>query len=125
MDLLSRKGCVVLMLSPFIAKCFLDFFVAFGVVLGGSMMAGISAVLTLEPSGPVTRMELVSEQIKIWAMVAAIGGTIDPIRAIESQLIEGHLSPVIKQIIWIACAFIGAHTGSTLIQWICRGGAQG
>ncbi|MCP3772237.1 YtrH family sporulation protein [Paenibacillus sp. MZ04-78.2] len=110
-------------MSPFVSRCFLDFFVAFGVVLGGTMLAGISAVLTLEP--PVYRMTSVAEQIKIWAIVAAIGGTIDPIRAIETHFIEGHISPAIKQIMYIVCAFVGAHMGSTLIQWICKGGGEG
>ncbi|CAG7646684.1 Sporulation membrane protein YtrH [Paenibacillus solanacearum] len=110
-------------MAAFVSKCLLDFFVAFGVVLGGTMLAGISAVFTLEP--PVYRMTSVAEQIKIWAMVAAIGGTIDPIRAIETNFIEGHISPAIKQIVYIVCAFTGAHMGSTLIQWICKGGANG
>ncbi|TVY07423.1 YtrH family sporulation protein [Paenibacillus cremeus] len=110
-------------MASFISKCLLDFLVAFGVVLGGTMLAGICAVLTLEP--PAWRMASVAEQIKIWALVAAIGGTIDPIRAIETNFIEGHISPAIKQIMYIVCAFTGAHVGSTLIQWICKGGSNG
>lgn len=111
-------------MAGFVVKCLLDFFVAFGVVLGGTMLAGIHSVLTLDQP-PVHRMLTVAEQIKIWAMVAAIGGTIDPIRAIESHFALGHLSPAFKQILYIVCAFLGAHMGTTLIQWICRGGAEG
>jgi hypothetical protein len=107
----------------FLSRCLLDFFVAFGVVLGGTMLAGICAVLTLDP--PINRMSLVAEQIKIWAMVAAIGGTIDPIRAIETNFALGNISPAIKQILYIVCAFTGAHVGTMLIQWICKGGANG
>jgi hypothetical protein len=107
-------------MAVFLSRCLLDFFVAFGVVLGGTMLAGICAVLTLEP--PINRMEMVAEQIKIWAMVAAIGGTIDPIRAIETNFLEGQISPAVKQILSIVCAFVGAHFGTTLIQWICKGG---
>lgn len=110
-------------MGGFVSRCLLDFFVAFGVVLGGTMLAGICAVLTMEP--PIYRMTSVAEQIKIWALVAAIGGTIDPIRAIEANFIEGHLSPAFKQILYIVCAFAGAHSGSTLIQWICKGGGEG
>ncbi|MHC2181151.1 MULTISPECIES: YtrH family sporulation protein [unclassified Paenibacillus] len=110
-------------MAVFLSKCLLDFFVAFGVVFGGTMLAGISAVITLEP--PVYKMMSVSEQIKIWAMVAAIGGTIDPIRAIETHFHDGHISPAIQQIMYIVCAFVGAHMGTTLIQWICKGGSSG
>ncbi|MCZ8518352.1 MULTISPECIES: YtrH family sporulation protein [Paenibacillus] len=110
-------------MASFLTKCLLDFFVAFGVVLGGTMLAGICAVITLDP--PVHRMETVAEQIKIWAMVAAIGGTIDPIRAIETHFHDGHISPAIQQILYIVCAFVGAHMGTTLIKWICgHGGAS-
>ncbi|NOU92339.1 sporulation protein [Paenibacillus sp. LMG 31456] len=109
-------------MSSFLTKCVVDFFVAFGVVLGGTMLGGIAAVFIMEP--PTTRMLLISEQIKIWALVAAVGGTIDPIRVIESNLVEGYMSPAIKQILYIVFAFAGAHTGTTLIQWICRGGSS-
>ena len=105
----------------FLSKCLLDFFIAFGVVLGGTMLAGISSVLTLD--APIHRMLNVSEQIKIWAMVAAIGGTIDPIRAIETHFQSGHISPALQQIMFIVSAFIGAHMGTALIHWICRGGS--
>ncbi|UQZ83142.1 Sporulation membrane protein YtrH [Paenibacillus konkukensis] len=104
----------------FMTKCVMDFFIAFGVVLGGTMLGGIAAVLTMEP--PTTRMLLISEQIKIWALVAAVGGTIDPLRFIESNLAEGFISPAIKQILLIVFAFIGAQSGTALIQWICREG---
>jgi hypothetical protein len=90
----------------FLGDIIMYFCISFGVVLGGSMLSGIAAVLTLQ--SPVDKMLVVSENIKIWAMVAAVGGTIDPIRYIESQMAEGHLNPAIKQIILIVIAFIGA-----------------
>ena len=108
--------------TSFLTKCVLDFFIAFGVVLGGTMLGGIAATLILEP--PTTRMLLISEQIKIWAIVAAVGGTIDPLRFIESNLTEGYISPAIKQILYIVFAFIGAQVGTSLIQWICKGGSS-
>jgi glycerol uptake facilitator-like aquaporin len=108
--------------ANFLTKCILDFFVAFGVVLGGTMLGGVAAILILEP--PTTRMLVIAEHIKIWALVAAVGGTIDPIRVIESNLIEGYISPAAKQILYIVFAFIGAHMGTTLIQWICKGGSS-
>ncbi len=106
----------------FIGYIVLYFSVAFGVVLGGSMLSGIAAVLTLQ--SPSEKMLGIAENIKIWAMVAAVGGTIDPIRFIESHVAEGHLSPAIKQILYIVAAFVGAQMGTTLIKMICRGGDQ-
>lgn len=100
----------------------LNFFVAFGVVFGASLMGGIGAVLTLEP--PTHHMSTIAEKIKIWALVAALGGTIDPIRVIESNLLKSHLSPVIEQILYILSAFLGAHIGAMLVNWISEGGIK-
>ncbi|WP_248930504.1 YtrH family sporulation protein [Paenibacillus hamazuiensis] len=104
----------------FWAKMTECFFVAFGAVLGGSMLAGIGAIFMLEP--PTTTMLRISDNIKIWALVAAVGGTIDPLRVIESNFLGGHLSPAFKQILLFVSAFVGASMGTSLIQWICKGG---
>lgn len=100
----------------------MNFLVAFGVVLGGAMLSGIGAVVTMQ--APAVVMEYWADKIKIWALVVAVGGTIDPLRVIESNFLEGHLSPAIKQILSILCAFLGAHMGTSLVLWICRGGAE-
>ncbi len=107
------------MMGSFMSKALLDFFIAFGVVLGGSMLAGIGAVIALQ--SPVDTMKYIAEHLKIWAVVAAVGGTIDPIRVIESNFWLGNLSPVFKQLLYIFVSFVGAHLGTELIQWICRG----
>ncbi|MDB5055919.1 MAG: hypothetical protein JWM44_3969 [Bacilli bacterium] len=112
------KGKVGLAMAQFITKLASDFFIAFGIVLGGSLLGGICAVIFLEP--PSITMERIAGNIKIWAMVAAVGGTIDPLRLIESHFLEGYLSPAIKQILYIISAFVGAHLGFLLIQWICK-----
>ncbi|MGG1519636.1 YtrH family sporulation protein [Paenibacillus oryzisoli] len=106
----------------FWATVIMHFAIAFGVVFGGSMLSGVAAVLTLQ--SPTEKMLTIAENIKIWAMVASIGGTIDPIRYIESHVAIGHLNPAIKQIVYIVVAFIGAHFGTSLIQMICKGGTQ-
>jgi hypothetical protein len=105
-------------MAQFITKLALEFFIAFGIVLGGSLMGGISAVIFLE--SPSNTMERIAGNIKIWAMVAAVGGTIDPLRLIETHFLDGYLSPAIKQILFFISAFIGAHLGFLLIQLICR-----
>lgn len=109
-------------MSDFITDMILDFFIAFGVVLGACMMGAVGSVLSLQP--PTENMLLLAERIKIWAMVAAIGGTIDPIRVIESHVAGGDLSPAIKQIMIIVSAFMGAHLGATVVHWIAKGGGS-
>jgi hypothetical protein len=100
-----------------------DFMVAFGVVLGASMMAGLHAVLSFR--SPSADMMKLASGIKIWAVVVAIGGSIDPIRFIESHVAQGYLSPAVKQVLLILSAFLGAHFGVELVRWICGGGPEG
>ena len=104
--------------TDFLSKAIQDFFVAFGVVFGASMLAGMSSILTMQPPGPGETMRQLSENVKIWAVVVAIGGTIDPIRFIEHSVTEGYFSPAAKQIMLILCAFLGAHSGTELIRWM-------
>lgn len=74
----------------FLSKAVLDFFIAFGIVLGGAMLGGIGAVVSLQP--PTDTMLEIADRIKIWALAAAVGGTIDPMRVIESNMLGGNLS---------------------------------
>lgn len=104
-------------MNMFLSKAILDFFIAFGIVLGGAMLGGIGAVLTMQP--PTDTMQDIAGRIKIWALAAAVGGTIDPMRVIESNMLGGNLSPAIKQILYLVFAFLGAHMGSELVKWVC------
>lgn len=110
-------------MAGFLTKVTLDFFVAFGIVVGGSLLGGIAAVFILQPPG--IWMETIADKIKIWAMVAAVGGTIDPLRVIETHMLDGYLSPAIKQILYFISGFIGAQMGYILIRWICQAGSGG
>lgn len=110
-------------MAQLLTKMTQDFLVAFGVVLGAAMMTGIHAILTLQH--PSHNMEQMAANVKIWAVVVAIGGTIDPFRVIESNFSIGAVTPAVRQILQILSAFIGAHLGTVLIRWICDGGMQG
>jgi hypothetical protein len=104
----------------FYTKAAFCFFIGFGIVLGGALLAGMGSVFLMTP--PKEKMLQVASNLKIWALVAAVGGTIDPIRVIESHVVEGNLSPAVQQIGYILFAFLGAHLGTELIQWLCRNG---
>lgn len=83
------------------------------------MVGGVGAVLSMQP--PTTTMVEIAGRIKIWALAAAVGGTIDPMRVIESNMVVGNLSPALKQILYLVFAFLGAHMGSELVKWVCSG----
>ncbi|SFI82767.1 YtrH family sporulation protein [Thermoflavimicrobium dichotomicum] len=97
----------------------LDFFIALGVVLGGVALGGLGAFLTNDY--PTERMLRLAEQLKIWAMVAALGGTFDTIRAIEVNVLGGQLGQAGQQLAFIVSSFIGAHIGVLFIRWFFQG----
>lgn len=101
-------------------KATMCFFIAFGVVVGGALLAGAGSIFVWAP--PREEMIRVAASLKIWALVAALGGSIDPIRVIESNMMEGNLPLVFRQIGYILLAFLGAHMGTELILWMCRSG---
>jgi hypothetical protein len=107
-------------MSLIYTKAVFSFFVAFGVVMGGALLAGVGAVFVWAP--PREEMLRVAGHLKIWALVAAVGGSIDPMRVIESNVMDGHLSLAVQQIGYILCGFLGAHIGTELIQWMCKNG---
>ena len=104
----------------FLSTATLDFFIAFGVVVGGSLLASIGAVFVAYPAA--STMLDTAMRLKIWAIVVAVGGSIDPVRVIEANVTEGHLSPAVQQILYIVSAFLGAHLGTELIRWVAREG---
>lgn len=105
-------------MSSFFSKALLDFFISFGIVLGGTILAGIGCVITFQP--PADTMRHIAENLKIWAVVATIGGTIDPIRFMENNFLMGNLNLVCKQLLYIIISFLGAHFSTGLIYWICQ-----
>jgi hypothetical protein len=108
------------MMSHFMLTIILNFFVAFGVITGGSFLGGIGALLAGQP--PFFWMgEIFAEKLKIWAVVAAIGGTIDTLAAIERGFLSGSHGEILKHLLFIFSAFLGAHSGTKLIQWFVGG----
>ncbi|WZL71931.1 YtrH family sporulation protein [Clostridiaceae bacterium 35-E11] len=93
-----------------------NFFIAFGVIVGASLFAGIGALINNHP--PLKTMLDVASSLKIWAVAVALGGTFSSFQIIEKGLLKGELKAVIKQISYIVVALIGAHIGYRFIQLI-------
>lgn len=102
--------------EAFIPTFINSFFIALGVLLGGSLIGGISAFLTGQP--PLTEIQRLADSLRIWAIVAAIGGTFGAVYNIERGLIQGETASLIKQIFLILAALGGAQTGSLIISWL-------
>lgn len=106
----------------FWSNMILDFFVAFGIVVGGSILGGVGAVIGHHPElTPFKIMENLAGQLKFWALIAALGGTIDILRLVETNLYDGHFSIVLQQVLYLLSCFAGAHIGFLLINWLVGG----
>lgn len=96
-------------METFEHKVVLIFFSALGIMLGATLMGSLGAVLVREP--PVATMLKMAREIKIWAIVAAIGGTFSTFEILESGLFQGEVRAVIKQVFYIVSALAGTQAG--------------
>lgn len=100
-------------MSQLLVKLSQIFLTALGGVLGASFFGAMSALFG-EPR-PLYLMGKIAQEIKIWAMVAAIGGTFTTIEVFELGLFQGQLRVIAKQLLFIISAFAGAHLGYLLV----------
>ena len=102
----------------FASGAVMNFLIALGVLIGGCILSGIGAIFVSKP--PLFTMSECAERLKIWAIVAAIGGTFDTIDDLEKNFLGGAPVEVVKQLLLIGSAMTGAHTASILIHWITQ-----
>lgn len=100
-------------MERFVIKLFYIFFTALGMIIGGTFIGSVSA--TLFGYGPLRTMAQLAKDLKIWAAVAAIGGTFDSLQTLETGLLAGQMKLVLKQLGFMLAAFAGAHLGYILV----------
>lgn len=105
-------------MSNFYVSVINNFLIASGVVIGASCFTGIGAVITNQP--PCRAMLEVAGSMKIWAIAASLGGTFSSFTVIERGLFEGEIRILIKQLLFILIALLGANTGYGFIRLILR-----
>lgn len=89
------------------------FFTAMGILLGAALIGSLAAVMVRE--SPLGTMLRLAREMKIWAVVAAIGGTFSTIEILESGFFKGEIIAVIKQIFYIISAIAGTHLGYLIV----------
>ncbi len=103
-------------IQPFFASLIDSYFIALGVLIGGSIIGSLAAFLTGKP--PLTEAYRISNIIRIWAIIAAIGGTFDTVYSFEKGVLDGQTKDIFKQFLLILAALGGAQTGAMLINWL-------
>ncbi len=83
--------------------------------MGGSLIGGLASFLTGQPL--LTQISRISDLIRIWAIIAAIGGTFDTVYSFERGFLEGETKDIFKQFMLILSAMGGAQTGAAIIKW--------
>jgi len=94
------------------------YFIAFGVIIGGAIIGSIAAFLTGD--APVTSITRIANNLRIWAIVAAIGGTFDAIENFQRGLLDGSTFDLLKQVLLILSAMGGVKTATVLIEWFIQ-----
>lgn len=114
---MAREGIPVF--NNIAANCLLDFFVSMGLVIGGSLLGGVAALFTHHD--PSATMSTLANELKVWAIVAALGGTMDMLRVIDRGVFGFNVIPMARQFIYLVAAFLGCQVGYMLITWITTG----
>jgi len=104
--------------QPFFPLFLQSYFIALGVLLGGAIIGGMAAFLTGKP--PLTEIYRLSNMIKIWAIVTAIGGTFDTVFTFERGFLDGQTKDLFKHSLLILSALGGAQTGALIINWLTQ-----
>lgn len=84
------------------------------------MVGGIGAYLVNKP--PLIAMTELSAKLKIWAVVSAMGGSMDALANLERGLLGGTPVEVVKQLLLIVAAMTGAHTATLIVHWLSQEG---
>ncbi|WP_323742057.1 YtrH family sporulation protein [Salinibacillus xinjiangensis] len=100
---------------PTLIQCY---FIAFGVLAGGSFIGSIGAFLIGEP--PLTMVTRLAKSLRIWAIVAAIGGSFDAFENLQKGLLEGSTIDLVRQVSYIVSAMVGVQTAIVLIEWFVQ-----
>ncbi|ACL69074.1 YtrH family sporulation protein [Halothermothrix orenii] len=95
------------------------FFIALGVVLGGSFIGSIGGVLINQP--PLKTLTDIADDLKLYAIISAIGGTFTNLRMLEGVFTQGDLSIIVQQFFILLSAFMGAQLGYWLVIVFCGG----
>ncbi|HOM01790.1 MAG TPA: YtrH family sporulation protein [Acetivibrio sp.] len=107
-------------MSTFPSNIIYNFLIAFGVIVGASLFAGLGALINDHP--PLKSMFQIASSIKIWAVAVALGGTFSTFEILEKGIFKGEIRSIIKQAVYVVVAVIGANVGYGFIRLVQRCG---
>src|SRR5699024_12204263 len=96
-------------------QCYVN---ARGFIIGCTLIGSIGSFATGD--GPFSAMNRIARSLRIWAVVAAIGGTFDAISRFEKGVLGGSTMDLFKQALFILSAMGGVKTAILLIEWLIQ-----
>lgn len=100
-------------------RIIIAFFTSLGVLLGGVLIGSLASAFTQQ--SPVKLMFKLAKDIKLWAIATAIGGTFSNLKVLEGGFMKGKLSLVVRQLLILISAFLGAQLAIWLITILTGG----
>ena len=100
-------------MEGFIPRLVLIFFTASGVLIGAALAGALGAALTGQPA--ISTMLRLAREVKIWAIVAAIGGSFSTFEIFESGLFRGEIAALLRQLLYVLSSLAGAQAGYYLL----------
>ncbi|KMT23312.1 YtrH family sporulation protein [Clostridium cylindrosporum] len=104
----------------FISNIIYSFLISFGVIVGASAFGGLAAIINNQP--PLKTIIDLAGSIKIWAVATALGGTFSTFEVLDEGVFKGEIRLVIKQMVYILVALLGANAGFYLVKLLHRCG---
>jgi hypothetical protein len=99
---------------PLAGKLLDSFLVAMGVTVAGSLSGAAASVLT--GGHPMDRLRYLAADMRLWGVLVALSGSFEPIRNLEQGLFAGQLRVLIRQVVLLLVAMLGACGGYWLLQ---------
>lgn len=94
-------------------KLLSNFLIALGVTLGGSL-SGAAASLLLG-GHPMDRLRFLAGEMRLWGILVALSGSFEPLRGIEQGLLTGQGRLLVRQVLSLVIAMLGANLGYYLL----------
>lgn len=95
------------------------FFISLGIVLGGTIIGSVGASLTGHP--PIKNMLELAEDLRLYGVVGAIGGSFTNLRLLEGSFFGGELWGIVRQLVILVTAFLGANLACWVISTLAGG----
>jgi hypothetical protein len=102
--------------DPLLGKLLSNFLVALGVTLGGTLSGAAASLLV--GGHPLDRLRFLAEEMRFWGILVAVSGSFEPLRGIEQGLFAGEGRMMVRQILSLLIAMVGAHVAYLLLQQV-------